>query len=55
SGIADKTKCRKLILPGKVAVLQGDVAEALPDWEIIVGPTEAMQIPKFLRDLMGIS
>ncbi len=55
SGIADKTKCRKLILPGKVAVLQGDVAEALPDWEVIVGPTEAMQIPKFLRDLMGIA
>lgn len=55
SGIEEKTKCRKLILPGKVAVLQGDVAEALPDWEVIVGPTEAMQLPKFLRDLMGIA
>lgn len=54
-GIEEKTKCRKLILPGKVAVLQGDVAEALPDWEVIVGPTEAMQLPKFLRDLMGIA
>ncbi|MEG2641669.1 MAG: acetyl-CoA synthase subunit gamma, partial [Eubacterium sp.] len=55
SGIEAKTKSRKLILPGKVAVLQGDVAEKLPDWEVIVGPTEAMQVPKFMRDLCGIS
>lgn len=55
SGIEEKTKSRKLILPGKVAVLQGDVAEKLPDWEVIVGPTEAMQVPKFMRDLCGIS
>ena len=55
SGIEQKTKCRKLILPGKVAVLQGDVAEKLPDWEVIVGPTEAMQLPKFLRDLTGVN
>jgi acetyl-CoA decarbonylase/synthase complex subunit gamma len=49
--VADITTSRKLILPGKVAVLQGDLAELLPEWEIIVGPTEAMQLPKFLRDL----
>lgn len=55
SGIAEKTKNRKLILPGKVAVLQGDVAEKLPDWEVVVGPTEAMQIPKFLKNLCGVN
>lgn len=55
SGIAEKTKSRKLILPGKVAVLQGDVQEKLPDWEVIVGPTEALQVPKFLRELTGIA
>jgi len=49
--IDELTTSRKLILPGKVAVLQGDLAELLPEWEIIVGPNEAMQIPKFLRDL----
>ncbi|MBC3887042.1 acetyl-CoA decarbonylase/synthase complex subunit gamma [Acetobacterium paludosum] len=53
NNIADLTTSRKLILPGKVAVLQGDLAELLPEWEIVVGPTEAMQIPKFLRDLQA--
>ncbi len=53
NNVADLTTSRKLILPGKVAVLQGDLAELLPEWEVIVGPNEAMQLPKFLRDLQA--
>ncbi|KNZ42374.1 acetyl-CoA decarbonylase/synthase complex subunit gamma [Acetobacterium bakii] len=53
ANVAELTTSRKLILPGKVAVLQGDLAELLPEWEVIVGPNEAMQIPKFLRDLQA--
>ena len=51
--VEDKVKSRKLILPGKVAVLKGDLEENLPGWEIIVGTTEAMFIPKFLKELSG--
>ncbi len=51
SGIENKTKCRKLILPGKVAVLKGDLEEKLPGWDVTVGTTEAMFIPKFLKEL----
>lgn len=51
SGIEDKLKTKRLVLPGKVAVLKGDVEEELPGWEIIVGPEDAMQIPKFLNEL----
>lgn len=50
---ADLTTSRKLILPGKVAVLQGDLKELLPEWDVIVGPNEAMQLPKFLKDLQA--
>ncbi len=53
SGVENKTKSRKLIIPGKVAVLKGDLEENLPGWEIIVGTTEAMFIPKFLKELAG--
>lgn len=53
NNVADVTTSRKIILPGKVAVLQGDLAELLPEWEIIVGPNEAMQLPKFLRDMQA--
>lgn len=51
NNVADLTTSRKLILPGKVAVLQGDLKELLPEWDVIVGPNEAMQLPKFLKDL----
>ncbi|AKL94533.1 acetyl-CoA decarbonylase/synthase complex subunit gamma [Clostridium aceticum] len=51
SGIADKTKSRKLVIPGLVAVLKGELEDELPGWEIVVGPEEAMHIPKFLKQL----
>lgn len=49
-GIADMTKNRDLIIPGKVAVIQADVQDNLPDWNVIVGTAEAMELPKFLKD-----
>ena len=49
--IEDKVKCRKLIIPGKVAVLKGDIEAKLPGWEVIVAPLEAVQLVKFLKDM----
>ena len=49
--IESKVKSRKLIIPGKVAVLKGDLESKLPGWEIIVAPLEAVQLVKFLKDL----
>jgi acetyl-CoA decarbonylase/synthase complex subunit gamma len=51
--IEGKIKNRKLVLPGKVAVLKGDLEAKLPGWEIIVGPQEAVQLVKFLKDMQG--
>ncbi len=51
AGIADKIKARELVLPGKVAVLKGELEEKLPGWKITVGPNEAMQAVKFFKDL----
>lgn len=49
--VEPKVKCRKLIIPGKVAVLKGDLEAKLPGWEVIVAPNEAVQLVKFLKDL----
>ena len=49
--VEDKVKSRKLVIPGKVAVLKGDLEAKLPGWEIIVAPLEAVQLVKFLKDL----
>ena len=48
--IANKIKNRTLIIPGKVAVMKGEIAEKLPDWNVVVGPLEAVQLPKYIKD-----
>ena len=49
--IEGKIKCRKLCVPGKVAVLKGELEAKMPGWEIIVAPREAVQLVKFLKDM----
>jgi len=52
SGIEDRVKHRRLVIPGKVARIKGELEEALPGWEIIVGPREASEIPAYLPGLV---
>ncbi len=49
TGIEEKIDHRKLIIPGHVAVLLGELEEELPGWEILVGPREAVDLPGFLK------
>ena len=48
--IDNKYKNKVLILPGKVAVLKGEIEAKLPNWRIVVGTNEAIQLVKFLRE-----
>ncbi|HCC36495.1 MAG TPA: acetyl-CoA synthase subunit gamma [Treponema sp.] len=51
NGVEEKIKNRCLIIPGKVAVLKGELEENLPGWKIIVAPNEAVGVVKFLKEL----
>ena len=48
--IEGKIKSRKLIIPGKVAVLKGELEAKMPGWESIIAPNEAVQLVKFMKD-----
>jgi acetyl-CoA decarbonylase/synthase complex subunit gamma len=50
--LADKVTRKRLVLPGHVAVLSGEVEEELPGWEVRVGPREAVDIPSFLKQAL---
>jgi acetyl-CoA decarbonylase/synthase complex subunit gamma len=50
SGVEDKIKHRKLIIPGYIAAESGGLEEELPGWEIMVGPREGAHIPGYLKD-----
>lgn len=50
SGIDEKAPHKKIIIPGYVAQISGELDEELGDgWEVEVGVREAADIPKFLR------
>jgi acetyl-CoA decarbonylase/synthase complex subunit gamma len=49
---ADKVTTKRIVLPGHTAVLSGELEEELPDWEVKVGPKEAVDIPAFLKEAM---
>ena len=48
--IASKINNRTLIIPGKVAVMKGEIQDKLPKWNVVVGTREAVELVKFLRD-----
>jgi acetyl-CoA decarbonylase/synthase complex subunit gamma len=52
TGIEEKVKHRKLIIPGKAARLSGEIEE-LSGWEVMVGPRDSSGIPKFLQEKWG--
>ncbi|MEM2972230.1 MAG: acetyl-CoA decarbonylase/synthase complex subunit gamma [Candidatus Bathyarchaeia archaeon] len=49
SGIEKKVKHKTLIIPGKAARLSGEIEE-LSGWQVLVGPRDSSDIPKFLQE-----
>ena len=49
SGIEDKVKHRKLVIPGYAAAESGGLEEELPGWEIMIGPRDGSLIPAYLK------
>ncbi len=49
---ADKVTKKRIVLPGHTAVLSGELEEELPDWEVKVGPKEAVDLPAFMKEAL---
>jgi len=53
TGIESRVSHKKLVIPGHVAGLSGEVEEELPGWQIMVGPRDAADIPNYLKNVWG--
>lgn len=51
--VASKVSKKRVVLPGHVAVLSGELEAELPDWEIRVGPREAVDLPAFMKQVLN--
>ncbi|MGB9915151.1 MAG: acetyl-CoA decarbonylase/synthase complex subunit gamma [Candidatus Bathyarchaeales archaeon] len=49
TGIEQKVKHRKLIIPGKASRISGEIEE-LTGWKVQVGPRDSSEIPKYLQE-----
>jgi acetyl-CoA decarbonylase/synthase complex subunit gamma len=49
TGLEDKVKHRKLIIPGRAARLSGEIEE-LTGWEVLVGPIDSSGIAAYLQE-----
>ncbi|MCU0241245.1 MAG: acetyl-CoA decarbonylase/synthase complex subunit gamma [Vicinamibacteria bacterium] len=53
-GGCERALHRKVIIPGYVAAISGELEDALGDgWQVLIGPQEAADIAPFLRDVWG--
>lgn len=50
--IEEKVTGKRIVLPGHVAVLSGELEEELPDWKVMVGPREAVDIPAYMKQVV---
>jgi acetyl-CoA decarbonylase/synthase complex subunit gamma len=49
---AEKVTKKRIVLPGHTAVLSGELEEELPNWEVKVGPKEAVDLPAYLKEAL---
>jgi len=50
--VGSKINKKRIVLPGHVAVLSGELEEELAGWEIRVGPREAVDLPAFMKQAL---
>ena len=49
SGLEKTVKTRRIIIPGYVAQISGELEESLPGWEVVVGPGEIADFAPMLK------
>jgi len=49
SGIEGQLERKRIVIPGYVSQISGEVEEALPGWEVLVGPGEASDLASFMK------
>jgi acetyl-CoA decarbonylase/synthase complex subunit gamma len=50
--VIDKVGRQRVVIPGHVAVLSGELESELPGWEICVGPREAVDLPAYMKTVL---
>ena len=53
SGLPDRVRTRRIVIPGYVSQISGELEESLPGWQVLVGPPEAADIEGFVKNVLS--
>ncbi len=51
-GLEEMVDARRIVIPGYVAQISGDLEENLPGWKVLVGPQEAADLDSFIKTVL---
>ena len=51
NGLDSSVPHKRIIIPGYVAMISGDLEDKLPGWNVMVGPQESADIPAYMKDV----
>ena len=51
-GLESMTDTRKIVIPGYVSQISGELEENLPGWKVLVGPQEAGDLENFIQSVL---
>jgi acetyl-CoA decarbonylase/synthase complex subunit gamma len=52
-GIEEKVEDRRIVIPGLVAQISGELEEDMPGWTVLVGPQQAADLEGFVKARLG--
>jgi acetyl-CoA decarbonylase/synthase, CODH/ACS complex subunit gamma len=50
-GLESLVPHKRIIIPGYVAMISGDLEDKLPGWNVMVGPQESADIPAYMKEV----
>jgi acetyl-CoA decarbonylase/synthase complex subunit gamma len=52
--LEERTENRTLVIPGYVSRILGETEEAMPGWQVVVGPAEAADLEGFVKKVLSV-
>lgn len=54
TNLEEQITCRKIVIPGYVAQISGELEDGLPGWRVLVGPEEAADLEGFIKSYIAV-
>jgi acetyl-CoA decarbonylase/synthase complex subunit gamma len=54
TNLEEQVKTRRIIIPGYVAQISGELEDNLPGWQVLVGPEEASDLESFIKSYISV-